>query len=759
MNKPALAIFLAFAVVSYANAAQSVSKAFHKESVYQDALEDVKELKVSADRIAADRTTGSLVASGHVSVAVHPFRMMSEELSRDAQQRYSFSDPTTLTSCTNELCDLHWRVTGEAEFLGGDHVMFRNMWLYMCEYPVLWFPYWYYPLDTDYGLRVMPGHTSRWGVYLLTKYVYHIAGDRSHEEGTYFLRGATRFDLRAKNGVALGQSLGWQLGDYGVGKFKVYYAWDADHDRYDKHRNNARRWNYQNWGSTVPSERYAIELSHRWDVTERDTVRGQGSIYSDSYFAKDFLRQSLLSARNRFVSESGNELAWEHNETTFGLGVSVTGPLSHYAGGVARLPEAYFDVLPQPLFGLPVNYESQTRVGYYDRRPKENGSKSSRNVYSFIPGPWAEFNTFRLDTYHRLSLPLKFWDVLSVVPRVGVRGTYWGESGYETLTGNVRARESGDDMARFIAEGGVTFAARGTAWLDDRWNHMVEPYLDVLAQEAEYYGDGTGRDGRVKRPYVFDACETPNEWQDQFAGRSRNLPYSWYGVTPGLRNVFRRTNDKGRLRRVFDLDVYSAVQFNKTHYTDGNKYHRLAKLGEPNYGSHSPMAVPGARFRWFPNDSIGLAVRGEYDTQRRTIAFANVEFNHSVSKRFSYFVQFSHREHRWWDYASTPYKKSAMKSDDFNMARFSYADVGFAYDLCDAIALGPYVRWDFRESEVDEIGSWFDYRTDCLGFRLQVAYENDYERIDGSKYKHDWRVGFYVYLRAFGPDWGNVMGD
>ena len=64
-----------------------------------------------------------------------------------------------------------------------------------------------------------------------------------------------------------------------------------------------------------------------------------------------------------------------------------------------------------------------------------------------------------------------------------------------------------------------------------------------------------------------------------------------------------------------------------------------------------------------------------------------------------------------------------------------------------------------RDGKLDEIGSWFDYRTDCLGFRLQIAYEEEYSRIDGSESNHDWRVGFYVYLRAFGPAWGNVIGD
>ena len=707
MNKTAIFLITAIAAVS-SYAAGNIANAFKDNGEIENAISQSQELKVSADMIAADRVTGALVASGNVSAVSHPFRLMTDRLSRDAERRYELSDPTVLTTCTNDTCNLHWRVSGEADFSEGRYVRFRNMWVHMWEVPVLWLPYWYYPLDTDYGLRVMPGYISRWGAFLMTKYVYHIAGDNSGEEGVYGLRGATRFDLRYKNGVALGQSLGWNLGDFGSGKFKVYYAWDEDYSRYDRHWKNLRKWYYQNWGSTVPRERYALDLRHRWDVTERDMIRGQVAYYSDSHFTEDFLRQTTYTRQNMFAGDSSNELAWEHNETLFGLGVSVNGPLSDFSAGLARLPEAYIDVLPQPVFGLPVNYESETRVGYLDRRRSRYGKKSTLTAYSFVPGPWAEYNTFRLDSYHRITAPMKIADVLSVVPRAGIRGTYWGDSGYESLTGTSRAGASGDDMSRFIAEGGVTFAARGTAWINDRWLHMIEPYADVLAQEAWYSGDGTGKEG-VKRNYVFDSLDASLDWQDQFAGRSRNLPYSWYGVTPGLRNALRSADERGHLRTVLDLDTYAAVQFNKAHYTAGNRYHRLAKLGDPNYGHSSPFVVPGARLRWMPASDVSLRLRAEYDTDSKEFALADLQWMHVLTRRLRYNVGFVHRDHRWWDYSSAPYDPASMRYEGFNWARFSYMDLGFEYEFCDALAIGPYIRFDLRDDEMEEVGSWFAY--------------------------------------------------
>ena len=706
-------------------------------------------LTVTADRVASDQRTGSLVASGGVNVVCRPYRLMSSGVSRDADGVVELADPTTLTTCTNECGHLHWRATGGAEYLANRYVGMENMWLYMWEMPVMWVPRWRHPLDTEYGLRFMPGYTSRWGAYLLTKYVYRLVEDPSSTDGRPRLRGSSRLDLRSKNGVALGQSFDWRLGALGEGGFKVYHAWDRDHDRYSRHWDDQSHWHYRNWGSDVDESRWAVDLRHVWEPTERDIVRGRGVVQSDSYFQYDFLREHTLTFRNDFATGyTGNELAWEHNEKLFGFGISASGPLNDFYGGVSRLPEVYVDVVPQPVFNLPLNYESSSRLGYLDSRAAKYGStRDGISPYTYSPGTWADYNTFRADTYHRLTAPMKFADVLSVVPRVGFRGTYWGESGRTSITGRDRAGEMDQDMTRAIAEGGVTFAARGTGWVDDKWQHMVEPYLDVLAQEAWYSGDGNGR-----RPYLFDGVDGSFEWQDQFAGRSRNLPYSWYGFTPGLRNALRRADENGRLSTLLDFDVYAAVQLNKAHYTRGNRYHRLANVGDPNYGEDSPTVAPGVRARWFPDADTALSVRTEYDCENDKLALASARLDRRLVRNVKLGVEFVHRDHRWWDYSSSPYDPLQMRNEDFNWAYYSFLTFEVEHEICDAFAWGPFICWDCREGEFEEVGSWFDYRTDCLGFRFKAAYKNSYTRIDGSEHDHDWRFGFYIYLRAFGPD-------
>ncbi|MBR0197543.1 MAG: hypothetical protein IJQ34_05380 [Kiritimatiellae bacterium] len=707
-------------------------------------------LRIKADRMAADNITGTVVASGNVSAVSHPVCLMSDLVSKK-DDVYTFADPTSLTTCTNSADSLHWCVSGGLEYKDGRYVEMNNIVLKAFGIPVMWLPYWYYPLNTDYGWRVTPGYSGRWGGYLLTKYVYGLAG--SFDEGEFGLAGSTRLDLRTKNGVAAGQGLKWQLGDFGRGKFKVYYAWDQDADKYDHNWNKPDKYHNENWGSKVEDERYALMLEHLWEASERDIVRLRGAYYSDSHFTSDFLRDAMFGSKNRYVGHTANEAAWEHNENPFAFGVSVSGPLNDFYTGVARLPEVYFDWQPAPVFSLPVTYESQTRFGFLNRNYAKHGDRYTGYPFRYAPGEWADYQTFRADTYHRLALPFKIADVLSVVPRAGFRATYWNDTGRENLTGVGRAGSMNSDTVRTIVEGGVTFSARATGDISEDWQHMFEPYFDILAQEAKYHGLKNGA-----RPFVFDSVDASRDWLDQFAGRSRNLPYSWYGVTPGIRNAFKALDENGRARTVFDVDFYSAIQFNDTSWTEGNRYHKLAKNpSKPNYGKHAGTYIPGMRLRWFPDEDCALKSRIEYDSENETIAYADIAWRQKLSSHLNWELSFNSRDHRWWDYSSSPYDPALLKNEDFNMSKFSLAGIEFEHEICDAFAWGPFIRWDCRESELDEIGSWFDYRTDCLGFRFSVSYENDYRRVDWSKSDDDWRFGFFIYLRALGPDSGSMF--
>ena len=185
--------------------------------------------------------------------------------------------------------------------------------------------------------------------------------------------------------------------------------------------------------------------------------------------------------------------------------------------------------------------------------------------------------------------------------------------------------------------------------------------------------------------------------------------------------------------------------------------HKLADVGRPNYGKTDCYVVPGARVRWAPDEDISLMARAEYDPDYNRVASADAGWQQVVTRDFKYNVSYMLRDFRCWDYSSTPYDPSRMTSDDMNYARFHYVNAGFENQPLDWFAWSPYVRWDLREGELDGVGSWFDYLTDCLGFRFLVEYRSAYTRLDGYERKDDWSFGFYIYLRAFGAESSNIF--
>ena len=710
------------------------------ENVEEASRKTPQELVVRGEYMSASRTTGELLATGRVEAVASPYRFRADSISRSADGFYKLSGNTLMTTCTNDDSCLHWCLSGEFAYREQHSATVRDAWVRLWDIPVLWVPYWYYPLNTDYGFRFMPGYTSRWGGYILTGYVYDIINEGKPDSAS--LGGSTYADYRTRNGFAVGQTLRWNLKDFGVGKIKAYNAWDMNYDKYE-HRWDDNRHRYRNWGSDVDRDRYRIVFDHNADITERDAMRIHAVYLSDSWVMRDFFQRD-----ERGESIPANEAAYEHRENNWAFGGSVSGPINDFFGGTARLPEGWLAISPQPIWDLPANYESQTRAGYLNRDyAKYSGASDA--MFRYLPylgpdGRGADYQAFRADTAHRVTLPFKMLDVIAVVPRVTYRGTYWSDSGNARallIEDGGRSVASGDAIYRNIGEFGFTASARGSAWLSERWRHTVEPYLDYSYQAVET------ANGRSRRAYVFDSYDGATEWLDQFGFEGRGLPYNWHGIRPGIRNFFRRTDDDGNSHAVLDTDIYAAVPFESysRYGNDAGVWHGYAKDNDDPHYNKRGNVVPGARVRLNPTKKTSFGTRVEYDTDSDKVAYADVIFKHHVTSDFNWYVSYIGRDHRIWDYVPSYYER-------WNWEYSNLIQLGFEHQVCDHFAWAPYIRYDCRLDEVDEVGSWFDIMTDCLGFRLQVAYENAYERVDGSKSHSDVRVGFFIYLRALGPN-------
>lgn len=693
-------------------------------------------LTITSDHLQGNIHTGVGVATGHVSAVAAPYRFLSNQVSHDETGTYKFGTPAQATTCSNDVDHLHWELRGEFTYLQNEAVIVKDAWLRFYDMPILWVPFWYYPLNTDYGLRVLPGYRSRWGGFLLTKYVYDLYNSGGSDP--YKLGASSSVDYRTKNGFGIGQSFKWDLQEFGRGKISAYNAWDDDYDRYTRHHWSGHHRNYQNWGSDVERRRYRVVLDHAAELTERDDLRVHATYFSDSHMNRDFFDKD-----HRLESLPSNEAWYEHRELSWAAGGSVSGPINDFYGGTSRLPEGWVNVAPQPIWDLPANYEMQTRAGYLNHDYARYGSHDP--MYRYVPylgenGHGADYQAFRMDTAHRVTIPFKVADVVSVVPRAGYRGTYWSDSGSRSSD---YLKASGDAIFRHIAEVGVTAAARATGWLNARWRHTFEPYLDYSYQNVQL------SEGRSNRYYVFDNYDRSVDWLDQFGFEGRGLPYNWHGVRPGIRNTFEKADDKGILRTILDWDVYAAIPFatmdpySADYEGPLTGYPRNDEDGH--YNRHGErQVVPGTRIRWNPSRDISFFTRAEYDCQNDKAAYADIFFRQRLTETFSWHLGYIGRDHRLWNYLPS-------ERDRWNYELSNVLQLGFEHTLCDWLAWSPYIRFDCRRNETDEVGAWFDLMTDCLGYRFQFAHETAYTRIDGSKEDCDNRVYFFIYLRALGP--------
>ena len=709
-------------------------------------LKVVNDIEMKADYLSANRQTGEAVATGNVVAVSEPYRVHTDHVTRSSEGLYDFGHAFA-TTCTNELDHLHWSIHGEIKYQDKKAVTLRNMTLKWYGIPVAWLPFWYYPLDTNYGVRVLPGYTSKWGAYLLTGYVYNLVGD-SNPEG-FGLGGSTYVDFRSRNGVAVGQTVRWRLGDFGKGRFKVYHAWDEHYDKYKDSWDTGRHM-YSHWGSKVERERYRLLIDHSADFTERDMLRVHAQYLSDSHFLHDFFRRD-----ETYEVVPANEMWYEHRENAWSTGASVSGPVNRFYGGTQRLPEAWVAINPTPLFMVPwfeeersLNYESQTRAGYMNRNPAVYSTDD--RAFKYTPyigenGRGADYQAFRVDTNHRFTLPMKFADAVSFVPRAGYRVTYWSDSGSEE---SAYCSHSGDAMTRQIAEVGFTIDARATGWLNDEWRHTFEPYLDYSLQKAWL----SGSSGR--RYYAFDAYDRSADWLDQFGFEGRGLPYSWHGIRPGIRNTFQRRDEDGILRTVLDTDFYLAVPFQDESYYGSDEPGLKGFAKDQKYGQYarSGCVVPGFMMRYRPSKDLTFGTRIEYDTDADKFAYADIAMKHRVSKDFNWYLSYIGRDSRVWDYLSSPNEELENgNADRWNYVLSNVIGLGFDNTICDSLAWGPFLRWDVRRNDAEQVGLKFDILTDCIGYRIEYVHEDSYRRIDGSHESKEDRIMFYIYLRALGP--------
>lgn len=485
-----------------------------------------------------------------------------------------------------------------------DRVIFSNVKLYVGRTPVMWFPYVFQSLNEEQSFSLAPGYSSTLGSYLLTRYTFPITDKYS---------GTLRVDLMSKRGVGVGFESDWKgpkKDQKEWGRFRSYYIQDSAPGT-DRTRTRTGR------GPIDPS-RYRISLQDRTYWTEDIYSTIDINKLSDARFLEDF--EPGIFRKNPNPDNAIALTKWDEDYTVTLLGRAQ---LNEFFDFTERLPELALDMKRRPIFGSGIFYEGETSTGFY-----------SRNFAS--DSLLQDYDTFRADTFHQFLYPQTYMGWLSVVPRVGFRGTFYTDSGFfgsdvttrevtladgTTVTSTnteFNLRENGA-LFRPVINAGVEASfkvskayegVQSRRWGLDGLRHVVQPYSNL-----SYVWSGEDPNEILQFDRINPSTQPPPIDFPQF--NSIDSIDSWAILRLGMRNRLQTRRDNATFNwlewNTF-VDVYMDRPDFPASIPSGPRTRREPPDSSPSGLVNTAIADGGTfsnvfnRIRWIPVPWVSLTL-------------------------------------------------------------------------------------------------------------------------------------------------------
>ncbi|TAN36338.1 MAG: LPS-assembly protein LptD [Verrucomicrobia bacterium] len=588
----------------------------------------------------------------------------------DASQRVTTNEfvlhNATFTTCDGDDPQFFMR-SSEAHILNGATLEAYGVVPYLYGVPIFWLPYWQRSLDPEVvTFYLVPGYSSHMGAFALTGYGYRLADN---------LRSVTHVDVRSMRGVGVGEDILWKdpapAKKY-EGALRGYYANDpnpflhADEDRTEM----------------VKNQRYRLKLQDSRTLSERDAMLVEANYLSDPYVLEDFFDEEF-----RAGVQPENRFSLMHRGDIYSAGLLANTRLNNFFENIDRLPEADLDIYQTKLGDTPFYYESQNSAAFL-RHVYPNSSNTNAPTYP------ADYDAFRVDSAHTLYYPMRHFDFLSVIPRVGYRGTFYSKTyttssitnisvltnAVVTPTGTNYVLSTTNQLAQLLTEQGAGLRNLPQLGVETSFKAFKVLYdgptgigRDVgLRHVAEPYANYTYQPEPNLRPTdlpQFDAVDQLDLEHD---------------VQLGLRNKLQ-TKRRGYVHNLVDADVYTYYRLEKTP-TGTNDFSDIYTL---------------TRLRpvdWFmvDFDAAFNPYNTEFDYFNTQIAFLTDD-----ESRLSF-------EHR--------YTKDANNLISGELLLFPH----------DRWSFRTYARYDIENSQLQEHSYLLQHKNDCLGIGVGVRrLEND----------------------------------
>jgi LPS-assembly protein len=320
-----------------------------------------------------------------------PYFLSGQNVSSISENGYLIRDGTFTTSDSAKP-DFHLHAR-KIRVYEHDRVIFQYVTAYIGKVPIFWWPYLYQSLDNAFSFTISPAYYSTWGPSLLTQVTFPIRDN---------IQGRIRLNYYGRRGPAIGfePTIEYGKDESSSARLKSFYIQDQNP--------NLNQTNVPRTG--VPTGRYRLSLEDRTNFT--DSIYGIANLtkLSDQYVMQDFFQGEF-----RIDPVPDNVIAVAKTDSFYTLTGIERFQANEFFTTTERQPEVVLDIKRHGLFGGPIFYEGET--GFANLRlqfPEDSGFKN--------------YGTDRFDTFHQLTFPNTYFGWLSIVPRVGYRGTYYGKT-------------------------------------------------------------------------------------------------------------------------------------------------------------------------------------------------------------------------------------------------------------------------------------------------------------------------------------------
>jgi LPS-assembly protein len=555
----------------------------------------------------------------------YPFQFAGNTLSTLGPNAYLVREGIFTTS-DNSKPDYYLRAK-QVRIYPNSRIIFSDVRLYVGKTPIFWFPYIYQNLNQEQSFSISPGYNSRWGGFLLTKYTFPITDRWS---------GTLRLDLMTERGIGLGFDSEWQgtTNKDSWGRFRSYVINDSSPDL-DRTRTRDSR-------EPIDPTRYRISLQDRTYFTEDIYSTIDINKLSDSRFLEDFDPGMVKRDPN-----PDNLIALTKWDEDYSVTLLARKQLNEFLDFTERLPELALDVKRQPLFGSRFFYEGETSAGYYRR------NFADLSLFD-------DYDTIRADSFHQITYPGTYFGWLSFVPRVGIRGTYYSDTGFfeeEVVTRTTTLADGSQSTSTTtenrIRGGGSTFRAVANAgfessfklsrayeqvqsrtWGLDGLRHIIQPFTNF-----SYVWSSEEPDDILQIDRINPSTQRPPIDFPQF--NAIDAIDNWTILRLGLRNRFQTRRDNQTVNWL-EWNTFFDINFDRPDFPSLLSANRNTRSNAPSTSSvgvvESALGDGGTfsniynRIRWNPYPWVNLNIDAQLPILDEGFTEVNTNLNFMVNR-------------------------------------------------------------------------------------------------------------------------------